>query len=455
MTVRKKVWLSLLGILILAVLAGIVDYPKGPDIRIGSYFKELKVHLGLDLKGGTHLVYNADTTQLAEKDKAAALDGVRDVIERRVNAFGVSEPVVQTDKSGTQWRVIVELPGVTDVNEAIKLIGETPLLEFKEQADVPTDTNTNTNENTNEAIPLAFKTTTLTGKQLKNASVQFDQKTGAPEISLEFNAEGKKLFADITTRNVNKIVGIFLDGSPISLPRVNEPITEGKAVITGDFTLKEAKTLAQRLNSGALPVPISLVSQQNIGPTLGRVSIEKSLFAGLLGLLLVAIFMIVYYRLPGLLSVVALIIYSLIVLAIFKLWPVTLTLAGIAGYILSIGMAVDANILIFERMKEEIRAGNQLNTAIDEGFKRAWPSIRDSNVSSIITCIILAWFGTSLIKGFAITLAIGILVSMFSAITITRNFLRIIYSSWLEKHLPLMGRVSQKKINEPEEIKNV
>ncbi|PIY96006.1 MAG: protein translocase subunit SecD [Candidatus Kerfeldbacteria bacterium CG_4_10_14_0_8_um_filter_42_10] len=561
MTPRKKLWLTLAIILVISGLAGVVDWPKGPDLRIGGYFKELKVRLGLDLMGGTHLVYQADTSQIPTADKADAVEGVRDVIERRVNAFGVSEPVVQTNKVGSDYRVIVELPGITDVSQAIKLIGETPLLEFREQktidqpeltqeevdqynieakakaekildealapgadfavlakansedtsaaqggdlgffpqgAMVPEfedvifnkaeagkvypelvqtafgyhiikveEKKTVTDEQEQEELqarashiliktksldqnlPVEYANTGLSGKQLKNASVQFDQTSGQPQISLSFNDEGKALFAEITKRNLNKPVAIYLDGSPISIPVVQAEITSGEAVITGSFTLDEAKTLARRLNSGALPVPITLVNQQNIGATLGRISVERSFFAGLLGLLLVAIFMIVYYRLPGLLSVLALFIYALLVLAIFKLWPVTLTLAGVAGFILSIGMAVDANVLIFERMKEELRSGKPLASSVEDGFKRAWSSIRDSNVSSLITCVILGWFGTSLIKGFAITLGIGILLSMFSAITITRTFLRIIT---LKKEWKSLWPFGIRKVKEEENV---
>jgi len=261
---------------------------------------------------------------------------------------------------------------------------------------------------------------------------------------LEFDNEGKDLFAEITERNLNKIVGIYLDGSPISLPRVNDKITDGRAIISGSFELEEAKLLAQRLNAGALPVPITLVTQQNIGASLGKVSVQKSLFAGIIGLVLVVLFMIIYYRLPGVIAIIALGIYTLIALAVFKLIPVTLTLAGVGGFILSIGMAVDANILIFERSREELREGKSLSTAVEEGFNRAWLSIRDSNISSLITCVILAWFGTSIVKGFAITLGIGVLLSMFSAITVTRTFMRLIASRWVERHLSVMGPVRNK-----------
>jgi len=271
-----------------------------------------------------------------------------------------------------------------------------------------------------------WKETSLTGKQLKRAFVDFNNPTNSPQIGLEFNDEGKKLFAAMTQANVGKPIAIFLDGQPISIPTVQQPILDGSAVITGQFTLQEAKLLAQRLTTGALPVPIALLSQQTIGPSLGAESMQKSLDSGLFGFLLVALFMLFFYRLPGVLAVVALIIYTSLSLSVFKIWPVTLSLAGIAGFILSIGMAVDANILIFERMKEELRAGKKLDSAVVEGFKRAWTSIRDSNVSSLITCIVLFSFSASLIKGFALTLAIGILVSMFSAIVTTRVFLKVV-----------------------------
>ncbi|MBI5529872.1 MAG: protein translocase subunit SecD [Candidatus Doudnabacteria bacterium] len=272
----------------------------------------------------------------------------------------------------------------------------------------------------------AWKNTALSGAHLKRAFVEFSPNTNGPQVGLEFNDEGKDLFADITERNVGKPVAIFLDGQPISIPKVNEKITGGRAVITGNFAIPEAKTLAQRLNAGALPVPIHLISQQTVGASLGADSVQKSLKAGLIGLILVALFMIIYYRIPGFLSVLALIAYTALVLAVFKLWPVTMTLAGIAGFILSIGMAVDANVLIFERMKEELKLNKPMGTAIEEGFKRAWPSIRDGNITTLIICFILATFSTSLVKGFAITLGLGVIVSMFSAIVITKYLLKLV-----------------------------
>jgi len=284
-----------------------------------------------------------------------------------------------------------------------------------------------------------WKNTELTGKNLKRSVVQFDPNTGSPEVSLEFDEEGSKLFETITERNVNKQVAIFLDNYIISAPNVSEKITGGKAVISGKFSTNEAKLLAQRLNTGALPVAITLVNQRVIGASLGQQSVKDSLTAGIIGFILVALFMIFYYRLSGILSIFALTIYTIIVLAIFKLWPVTLTLSGLAGFILSIGMAVDANVLIFERMKEELKKGKSLAMAIEEGFKRAWPSIRDSNSSSLITCLVLYIFYTGTLKGFAITLAIGILISMFSAITITRLFLNLVKGKWTEDRIWLFG----------------
>lgn len=669
---RGKLWRIFIIIALLIIVGGLIDagayYNRGVD-WLGSktninlpHTKEIAFRLGLDLLGGTHLVYQADVSGITTKDRTSAVEGVRDVIERRVNIFGVSEPVVQTNLSGGEYRVIVELAGIKDVSQAIQMIGETPLLEFKEQEteikelteeemkeleefnqaaekkagevlgkiisggdfaalakEFSEDENTKENggdlgwiteldnpeifnlakeinigqtslellkssqgheiikvedkrtktdpfsnkqerevkashllichneiegcesgfskddalESINElkeqATPDNFaqlvrehttepggaeregdlgwfgrgmmiepfeevvftqavktissvvetqfgyhliykqderdrqehkvrhilvrtktaediigpqqewKITELTGKNLKRSVVQFNPNNNSPEVGLEFDSEGAKLFEEITERNVGGPVAIFLDGFPISVPTVNEKITGGKAVITGSFNIKEAKLLAQRLNAGALPVPINLISQQTIGASLGHKSLTASLLAGLIGLIMVALFMISVYRLPGLLAVFSLGIYGILVLAVFKLWPVTLTLSGMAGFILSIGMAVDANVLIFERLKEELRSGKVLSLAINEAFNRAWPSIRDGNVSTLITCFILAQFTTSVVKGFAITLGLGIVISMFSAIIITKNLLQLFGGEWLEKKRWLLG----------------
>ncbi|MFZ5365449.1 MAG: protein translocase subunit SecD [Patescibacteria group bacterium] len=645
---RTKIRISVGIIIVLALVMAVFDFPQPINNALAKLGIDKKIqgtdfHLGLDLLGGTHLVYEADTYQIEESEKGAALEGVRDVIERRVNELGVAEPLVQVNRSGEKWRVIVELAGIKDVGEAIDMIGDTPLLEFKEKNnEVPRDLtaaertdleayNKNAQNRANDILSKAlagedfgelvklysedddtksnqgelgyisadglysdiytladktevgrvinsvienpeglnivkvlakrdgpeeirashilicyegidfcqdqiskedarkkieeirsqatsenfaqlakdnsadpgskdnggelgwftkemmiepfattafdlakdqisevietdfgyhiiykadervrpeyqvarllvdlrdqydyvppveeWKNTGLSGKQLKHAEVVFDPNTNLPQVSLEFNEEGKNLFSEITKRNVGQQVAIFLDGSAISIPRVNEAITDGRAVISGSFNIKDAKLLAQRLNAGALPVPIQLVSQQTVGATLGHESLNKSLVAGLIGLICVALFMIAFYRLPGLLATVALFIYGVIVLFLFKYIPVTLTLSGIAGFLLSIGMAVDANILIFSRMKEEVAEGKPLDLSVQEGFRRAWPSIRDGNISTLLTCFILAWFGTSMIRGFAITLIVGVLISMLSAIVITRQLLKVL-----------------------------
>jgi len=610
--------------------------------------------LGLDLRGGAHLIYTADTSGIAEKDKTTSVEGVRDVIERRVRGgLGVAEPLVQTTKVGEEYRVIVELPGVTDVNQAIKMIGETPVLAFKEEnkegqremtaeetkemneynkaaekkinqaltdlykitfteavnrysEDLESKTNggnvgfiteerepelyvwaktvkngtmskvikssdgyniakkiserdgdmevsaahllicysdaTNCNSNNyptkesalkkiqelrkqattanftdlvkqystepgaadrggdlgwfkkgdmvpdfedavfamekatisdvvetpfgfhliykkDEKIPKEYeiarifvntkdkndfvppedewKDTGLSGKQLKRAEVVSDSRTGQVQVSLQFDTEGAKLFGDLTTRNVGKPVAIFLDGQPISIPRVNEPIKDGSATISGDFTWEEARLLAQRLNSGALPVPVELVSQQKVDATLGADSLAASFKAGIFGLFLVILFMIGYYRWPGVISVFSLLIYASLTLALFKILGVTLTLSGIAGFILSVGMAVDANVLVFERLKEELRNKKTLATAVEEAFIRAWSSIRDSNITTLISCVFLIWLGTGFVQGFAVTLAIGVLASMFTAVTVTRIFCRFSFAWFRPEGNPL------------------
>ncbi|MDP3900126.1 MAG: protein translocase subunit SecD [bacterium] len=672
-TQKGKIRLTFVVILLLSMAAFLVDfgsvYNRAADKYNLPQVTEKPFQLGLDLLGGTHLVYRADVSQISAGEQASAVEGVRDVIERRVNVFGLSEPNVQTAKASGDYNIIVELAGIKDINQAINMIGETPLLEFKEEntdqaeltpaqqevmtkynedamaraqvilnrvlsgedfgavarelsedeenkdnggdigwvpqnqltpdiAKVVADLNvgevaknlvaddaginifkliakrtvkdealgldkkevkashllicyagasgcedTITKEEAREKIegikskataqnfaelvaqhstepgaaeregdlgffqfesmvepfakaafdmPVgtisnvvetefgfhliykqtervameynfgrisirkktpaditgsqdAWKNTSLTGKQLKRAMVQFNPNDGSPEIRLEFDSEGKDLFSEITKRNIGKPVAIFLDGEPISIPTVQQAITSGDAIITGRFTIDESKLLAQRLNAGALPIPIELVNQQTVGATLGQISVEKSVKAGVIGVLFVIIFMIAVYRLPGVLSVFSLGIYGLVVLAIFKLWPVTLTLAGLAGFVLSIGMAVDANVLIFARLKEELKLGKPIGAAIDEAFRRAWPSIRDGNISTLLTCFILIQFTTSIVKGFAVTLSVGVLISMFSAIVITKNLMQFIITEKISEKGWLMG-VKKNKI---------
>ena len=583
---------------------------KTNEVIVLPKIKEDPFRLGLDLQGGVQLVYQADVSQIPDTDKDDLLEGVKDVIEQRVNAFGVSEPVIQVNKSiDGDYRVIVELAGIKSVDDAIKEIGETPRLEFKEQdmsvenvsADnlklmeeynnglkakaqelldkvkagedfaqlaktnntpksissdqtvgvendgdlgwVSSDNNKeifelvkNLNPGQNSeikernggysilkleekrakegsllvsdptkteykvreiflarmtandlaAISDNWKNTELTGKNLKKAVLTFDQNDNSPQVSLEFDSEGAELFREITARNISKPVAIYLDDYPISVPTVNEQITDGKAVISGGFSISEAKELVQRLKAGALPVPIELINQKTVGASLGGQSITDSLRAGLIGLILVALFMLIVYRVPGLLSVFSLLLYGVMVLTIFKvlplavaiivplfflilmlmtfeelhlldifltilfvvvavillvfgLNPVTLTLAGIAGFILSIGMAVDANVLIFERFKEELRAGRSAKDAVDESIRRSWPSIRDGNISTLLICLVLMGFGTGALKGFGTTLFIGVSVSMFSAVVVTRNLLSLFIGKRLEKRMFLLG----------------
>jgi protein-export membrane protein SecD len=398
----------------------------------------------LDLSGGTHLVYKADVSQVDATELKNSMDALRDVIERRVNVFGVSEPIVQVQNGGFssagEERLIVDLPGVTDVSKAVEMIGQTPMLEFRtENPDknaTPVAKIDNDGNVTLDQYESKYIKTDLTGRYLDKAILEFNQTTGEPTVSLQFDPEGAVLFEKITGENVGKTVAIFLDGAPISIPNVNEAISGGKAQITGSFTPTEAKTLVGRLNSGALPVPISLISTQTIGPSLGAQATSNGVKAAIIGFLVIALFLIIWYRLPGMIAVVALSMYIVIMLSIFKIVPVTLTAAGIAGFIISIGIAVDANVLIFERVKEELRKGEGILDSIHHGFKRAWLSVRDSNISSIITAIILFWFGTSLIKGFALVFLIGVVVSMISAISITRLFL---YSLNIKKKNKLTG----------------
>ncbi len=404
--------------------------------------RDLSIRRGLDLQGGTSITLRADMKGVPEASRIDALNSAKSVIERRINFYGVSEPVVQTSRAAGDYRIIVEIPGVTDANAAINLIGKTAKLTFWEDVasssakpgTIQNPAKPSEKQASPSAYPLGitqlFKEpaqTNLSGGDLQNASVSFEQNTGRPQVQLTFTGEGTRKFGEITKRNVGKIVAIALDNQVIEAPRVNEPIYGGNAVISGGFTTDQARAVQIQLNAGALPVSLSVLQQQVIGATLGKSSLDKSLAAGLIGFLVIVIFMISLYGRQGALASFALAVYTLLVLSLFRLIPVTLTLAGIAGLILSVGMAVDANILIFERMKEEIRRGRAKDSAIELGFMHAWPSIRDSNFSTLITCAILFYFGTGLIRGFALTLAIGVLVSMFSAIYVTKTFLRVFY----------------------------
>ena len=429
------------AVIAIAILLGYFLYTS--TVTPGSKYP---FKLGLDLAGGSHLVYEADVSSLKPAEVPELMNVLRDVIERRINAFGVSEPVVQVERSSVvsetqRERLVVELPGVANVEDAVREIGKTPLLEFKLVDEEKLSTQASIDKaiadakaDGKEIDPNAFGTqdayieTGLTGRYLTRAELVFGQGNGAglsnePIVSIVFNEEGGTLFETITRDNVGKQLAIFLDGTLMSSPVINEAIGGGKAVISGNFTPEEARELVRNLNFGALPVPIALVSTQTIGSSLGDSALHAGVFAGIVGFVILSVFLILWYRLPGVVAVLALIMYVVIMLALFKLIPVVLTAAGIAGFILSVGLAVDANVLIAERMKEELRAGKHVDEAIAEGFSRAWLAIRDSNIAHIIVGIILFWFGTALIKGFALVFTIGVFVSMFSAITISRTLL--------------------------------
>lgn len=397
-------------ILVASIAAGFFVYPKYYGVKLRPW------HLGLDLIGGTHLVYDIDLANVGSGDQESVLNGLRDVIEKRINLFGVAEPQVTVAKSGAVSRLVVDLAGISDVKAAIAEIGETPFLSFAE-VDVKKD------EKGQDVA--TFRPTDLNGRHIAGAQLNFDRLLGKPEVSISFNDEGAKKFETLTEKNIKKPIAIFLDKELIEMPVVQEKISGGRAQITGNFTVQQARKLVERFNAGALPAPITLVSQSTIGASLGTDSLKRTLAAGLVGTLAVMVFMMSYYGWLGVTAAIALVIYILLTMGVFKLAGITMTLAGIAGFILSIGMAVDANILVFERTREEVKKGVAKIGAITEGFTRAWPSIRDSNISTMITAAILYYATSGFIRGFALTLFLGVLMSMFSAITVTRTMLLI------------------------------
>ncbi len=418
--------------------------------------EERDFQLGLDLQGGAYLLYEADLSDIEEEEVSSHMEALRNLIERRIDIFGIGEPVVQIKGD----RLVVELPGVHDLEKAIEKIGETPFLDFREIPEGAEEERAEKIEEAEELIGKSFNQfteedleileeegfdmetllsetpyviTELTGRRLESASVDFEPTTNKPVISLAFDSEGAQLFEEITARNVGRPLATFLDGELLQEATVQEKISGGRAQITGDFSLEEARGIAQNLQAGALPVPIELISQQSIGPSLGEESLNLSIMAALWGFLAVSIFVVAVYRLPGVLSVISLLLYGLILLALFKSIPITLTLSGIAGFILSLGMAIDANILIFSRMREEIRKGSSFKESVDEGFRRAWPSIRDGNFTTLIVAVVFFFIATSFVRGFAVTLILGILVSMFSAMVVTRYLLSLFADSKLSK----------------------
>ncbi len=427
---RKNIFrIAILTILIL--LAVMIDWPGGFHLKLAKpkfsgqkdfpYFNvkkdgnlidfnnDLDIKEGLDLQGGSHLVYTVDMNKVTESDRSNALASLQKVIENRVNAFGVSEPIVYTGKSGNEYRVTVELAGIKDTESAMNVIGKTAKLLFKEV----------------DSSGQNFKDTDLGGADLKNSTVAFDPNTGVPYISLEFNAAGAKKFEAITGRNVGKQVAIYLDDTLVSAPTVNGQISGGNAQITGQFTFQEAKNLSIQLNAGRLPVPIKLSEQRTVEATLGQESIRLSIVAGIIGIVAVSLYMLYTYRLLGVFSTIGLGLYLLFSLALFKVFGITLTMGGIAGLILSVGMSMETDVLVFERIREEMRNGRNFDHAFNLGFSRAWSSIRDSNIVSLIICALLLNVGGS-VRGFAIVLALGIIVGLLTTFLGTRALIELI-----------------------------
>lgn len=444
---NRRYFITLAIICVLVVLSGYVNWPDNPGLNVGvggaRFIRELRYHLGLDLQGGLHVVLRATPAE-GQDITADHMEATRDIIAERVNALGVSEPIVQLE--GTD-RIIVELPGVENPDEAIALFRETGELAFVDLgvSSVP-------------PVPVGGLVEgeqyrqLFTGALVQSAEVGFDERS-LPQINFELKDDGAVIFEEFTSQNVCvrstgapcTWLGITLDNILISAATISSPISN-RGRITGSFTLDEARDIVIKLKYGALPVPLEIAQNRTVGPTLGQDSVDRSLRAGIIGLALVAVFMLIYYRLPGVVATLALLIYALLVLGIFKLWPVVLTLAGIAGFILSVGMAVDANILIFERLKEELRRGRTLRSALDVGFDRAWTSIRDSNISTLITCAVLFYFGTGIVRGFAVTLAIGVIISMFTAITVTRTFLYFVVRLPQLREIPWLYGVAEAQV---------
>lgn len=439
---------SLFRIIVIVLLLASAIYvviPNSPGIRLGNFNKTFVTRLGLDLVGGVQALLEADLPPEAILEPGA-MDAATSVVENRVNGMGLTEAVVQ--KAGER-RIVVELPGETDPEKALATVKETGLLEFVDMSNitaeealslvnqiVQTDYGLSSSEISQTQPVTGTETTTpifhtvMTGADLRTVNVQRNPQSGRYEIAFTLSSSGAKTFADFTSTHVGQILAIVVDKRVISTPRIESAITGGAGVITGDFDIESANALAVQLRYGSLPVPLKVVEVRTVGPTLGQDSLTRSLRAGLIGFIIVVLFMMLYYRLPGLAAVAAILTYALITFAIFRFIPVTLTLPGIAGLMLSTGSALDANILIFERLKEELRSGKTLRQSVDLGFRRAWSSIRDSNIATLITSAILFWFGSTfgatIVKGFSITLFLGVAVSLFTALVVTRTLMELI-----------------------------
>lgn len=400
------------------------------NYKLGKFnlAQEIPIRQGLDIQGGVQVTLTADMSKIPSDQKQQAMESLKEVVSRRVDLFGVSESSVKTLLNGKEFRLILELPGITNSQETLKLVGQTAQMEFAfpqyKEGKTATDS----------ATLVGFTPSSLTGADLKNATVTFQTEDRLPAVSLEFKDEGKQKFAQITKENIGKPLAVLLDGYPITMPTIKSEIKDGNAVISGNFTVEEAKALAIKLNAGALPVPVTILGQKNIPATLGAESIQKSLMAGGIGLIMVILFMVLSYGKLGIIASVGLVLYGLFTLVLYKLIPVVLSLPGIAGFLLSVGMAVDSNILVFERYKEEIRAGRSWPVALELAFGRAWDSIKDANTATIITGLILfnplnwPFLNTSgSVRGFALTLILGIFISLFTGIVVTRNLLRLFF----------------------------
>lgn len=428
-------YLFLIVILLVVILGVWINVPNNPGLKIGNFERTLETQLGLDLRGGVQVLLEADLPETTEVDPQALQDAVQ-ILENRTNALGVSENLFQA--AGNR-RIVGEFPGLTNPDDVIATIQETGQLEFVDMGTFPVAEGTviKTDFGQAEIAPPPTSEnpegqiyhTVMTGTELSSVAVTRDA-TGQYVVNFELKPEGRDIFADYTASHINQYLAIVLDKTVVSTPVISSAITEGSGLIEGNFTNESANALAIQLRYGSLPIPLKVVETRVIGPTLGADSLNKSLVAGLIGFIIVVAFMAIYYRLPGLVADVAILIFALITLSIYKLIPVTLTLPGIAGFLLSTGTALDANILIFERLKEELRAGRNVKTAIQLGWQRAWPSIRDSNIAAIITCAILFWFGSqfgaTVVRGFALTLFLGVLISLFTAIVVTRSLLNLV-----------------------------
>jgi preprotein translocase subunit SecD len=420
---RQRLWITFAIIIGLTILAGFIAWPSTTRIHIGTWNRDVTLRQGLDLKGGAHLVYEADTSKLDSAQVAGAIEGVRQVFDGRVNALGVTEPEIRTGSNNGNPTIIVDLPGVTDLTKAKDILGKTAKLDFRNETGAVVVEGKDIIADQTIAEPLQNSTSLSSASQW--------------EVKVSFTSDGTKKFADATKAAVGKQIGIYLDDTLISAPTVNSAITDGVAIISGNFTSQQAKDFALQLKSGALPVPVNLVQEQTVGASLGADAISRSLFAGIIGIILVFLFIIAYYRWCGLIACLALIVYSALNIALFKFLPVTMTLAGIAGFIISIGIAIDTNVLTFERLKEELRLGKPVPVAVNESFRRAWTSIRDSHLAGLISAAIIFLFASGPVRGFAVVLILGTLLSLFTAVTIVRNWMLLVAGSRLQKLLIL------------------